>query len=206
LTERDVTHLVDDLGVRVVVDLRSGLEVEQEGEGPLLARADVRHRSLYPEKGTYTDVVIGEYDTDDNPYVKYYLAYLRDRPDSFVGALEDIAAGPGPVIVHCAAGKDRTGMVVALALAAVGVERQAIVADYALTGERIGAIMRRLRSSETYRSELEGVTDESRLPRAEYLERVLEVLDERHGGAAGWLGAQGFGDDDQAALRERLVA
>ncbi len=107
------------------------------------------------------------------------------------------------MIVHCAAGTDRTGMVVALALLAVGVERDAIVADYALTGERIGAIMGRLRSSETYRVDLEGVTDESRLPRAEYLERVLEVLDERHGGAAGWLTEHGF---DPARLRERPIA
>ncbi len=38
--------------------------------------------------------VIGEYDADDNPYVRYYLAYLRDRPDSFVGALNDITEGP----------------------------------------------------------------------------------------------------------------
>lgn len=185
------------------MDLRSGVEVEAEGEGPLFARADVRHRSLYPEKGTYTDVVIGEHDADDNPYVRYYLAYLRDRPDSFVGALNDIAEGPGPVVVHCAAGKDRTGMVVALALSAVGVERAAIVADYARTGERIGPIMARLRASETYRTDLEGVSDESRLPRAEYLERVLEVLDERHGGAAGWLTEHGF---DPTRLRERLVA
>ncbi len=107
------------------------------------------------------------------------------------------------MLVHCAAGKDRTGVVVALALAAVGVEREAIVADYVATGERITAIMDRLRASETYRRDLEGVTDESSACRArEYLERVLEVLDERHGGAAGWLAEHGF---DPAPLRERLL-
>ena len=83
---------------------------------------EIRHRSLYPEKGQLTDVMISKAD-GENPAVQYYLRYLADRPDSVVGALEDIATGPGPVLVHCAAGKDRTGVVVAMALAAVGVER-----------------------------------------------------------------------------------
>jgi len=69
--------------------------------------------------------------------------------------------------------------------------------------ERIAAIMSRLRASSTYAADLEGVTDESRKPRAEFLERVLEVLDERDGGPEGWLQARGF---DPARLRERLAA
>ena len=81
------------------------------------------------------------------------------------------------MLVHCAAGKDRTGVVVALALAAVGVRREAIIADYVVTADRITEIMRRLRASPTYATALEGVTDESRKPQAMFLERVLEVLD-----------------------------
>ena len=204
LSPADVARLVDELGVRVVVDLRTGEEVSLEGPGPLVAdeRVEIRHRSLYPEKGKLTDVMISKAD-GENPAVQYYLRYLADRPDSVVGALQDIATGPGPVVVHCAAGKDRTGVVVAMALAAVGVERAAIVDDYVATGERIVAIMSRLRASSTYAPDLEGVTDDSRRPRAEFLERVLEVLDERDGGPEGWLQARGF---DPARLRERLAA
>jgi protein-tyrosine phosphatase len=203
LTSADVARLVDELGVRVVVDLRTGVEVELEGPGPLVAdgRVEIRHRSLYPEKGQLTDVMISRADGED-PAVQYYLGYLRDRPDSIVGALEDIASSAGGVLVHCAAGKDRTGVVVALALAAAGVTRDAIVADYVATGERIVEIMNRLRASDTYRRDLEGVTDESRKPRAEFLQRVFEVLDERDGGPVGWLESQGF---DPAPLRARLV-
>ena len=52
LTGTDVSRLVDDLGVRVVVDLRTGEEVELEGPGPLVddGRVDIRHRSLYPRR------------------------------------------------------------------------------------------------------------------------------------------------------------
>ena len=63
--------------------------------------------------------------------------------------------------------------------------------------------MARLRASPTYAADLEGVTDESRKPRAEFLERVLEVLDERDGGPEGWLRGHGF---DPAPLRARLAA
>jgi protein-tyrosine phosphatase len=203
LSSGDVARLVDELGVQVVVDLRTGEEVEREGPGPLARheRVEIRHRSLYPEKGKLTDVIIAR-DEGELIAVQYYLRYLADRPDSVVGALEDIASGPGPVVVHCAAGKDRTGVVVAMALAAVGVQRDAIIADYLATGDRIAGIMRRLRASPTYAPDLEGVTDESRKPRAEFLERVLARLDERHGGPVGWLEGHGF---DPSALRARLV-
>ena len=202
LTAGDIERLLE-LGVRVVVDLRTGAELELEGPGPLVAdgRIEIRHRSLYPEKGQLTDVMISRAD-GERPAVGYYLRYLRDRPDSIVGALEDIASADGAVLVHCAAGKDRTGVVVALALAAAGVTREAIVADYVRTGERISEIMAQLRASETYRADLEPYTDESRKPQAEIIERVLEVLDEEHGGPLGWLAEQGF---DPAPLRERLV-
>jgi protein tyrosine/serine phosphatase len=204
LSSVDVGRLVDELGVRVVVDLRTGEEVELEGPGPLVhdERVEIRHRSLYPEKGKLTDVMISKAD-GENPAVQYYLRYLADRPDSVVGALEDVASGPGPVVVHCAAGKDRTGVVVAMALAAIGVDRQAIVDDYVLTGERIVEIMRRLRASSTYAADLAGVTDESRKPQAAFIERVLEVLDERDGGPVEWLRGHGF---DPAPLRARLAA
>jgi protein tyrosine/serine phosphatase len=204
LTRGDVAQLVDSLGVKVVVDLRTGEEVRLEGPGPLARdrRVEIRHRSLYPEKGTLTDVMISKAD-GENPAVQYYLRYLADRPDSIVGALEDIASGDGPVLVHCAAGKDRTGVVVAMALSAVGVAREAIVDDYVVTGERIVEIMARLRGSSTYAADLEGVTDESRKPQAAFLERVLEVLDERDGGPVRWLEGHGF---DPSLLRARLAA
>jgi protein tyrosine/serine phosphatase len=198
-----VRRLVDELGVRVVVDLRTSSEVELEGPGPLVGRVEIRHRSLWPEKGERTDVVISGDVEEEDPAVTWYLRYLQDRPDSIVGALTDVAHGPGPVIVHCAAGKDRTGVVVALALEAVGVPRDAVVADYMLTAERITPLMARLRASPTYAAELAPYSDESRKPRAEVMERVLAVLDEHHGGAAGWLAHHGF---DPEPLRRRLRA
>src|SRR5918995_7091384 len=101
LTAGDVTRLVDELGVRVVVDLRTRVEVDLEGPGPLVRddRVEVRSRSLYPEAGTRTDIdadVIFPWrgrrdgaDASESPTVRAYLGYLRDRPDPIVAPLRD---------------------------------------------------------------------------------------------------------------------
>jgi protein-tyrosine phosphatase len=218
LTGRDVVRLVDELDLRVVIDLRTREEVALEGPGPLArdGRVDIRHRSLFPESGDHTDVAVDAIlpwqgrplrgNPDETPAVRSYLGYLRDRPDSIVGALRDVASGDGAAVVHCAAGKDRTGVVCALALAAVGVPREAIVADYVATGERLGPLLARLRASPTYAEDLAGRPDESHRPRPETMARVLELLEERSGGAAGWLDAHGFDEAERAGLRDRLVA
>jgi len=220
LTPADVGTLVDQVGIRLVVDLRTGAEVQLEGPGPLVrdGRAEIRHRSLYPESGEHTDVDAsavmpwierrrnGHSPSVETPAVRSYLGYLRDRPDSIVDALRDAAHADGATIVHCAAGKDRTGVVCAIALAVAGATRAAIVGDYVATGERIGPIMARLKASPTYADDLDGSPDEAHVPRAASMERVLDVLDERHGGPLGWLDEHGFGADDAAALRARLAA
>jgi protein-tyrosine phosphatase len=217
LSDADVGKLVDELGVRLVVDLRTGIEVALEGPGPLVrdGRAEIRHRSLYPESGARTDVdaeavmpwIARRRDGGgggETPAVRSYLGYLSDRPDSIVGALRDAARAGGATIVHCAAGKDRTGLVCALALAVAGATRAAIVDDYVATSERIEPLIARLASSPTYARDLDGKPAAAHAARAETIERVLDVLDDRHGGPLGWLDGAGFGADAAAAHRARL--
>jgi len=218
LTPADVELLTGELGLRAVVDLRTGVELEGEGPGPLATEPRVRieHRSLHPEWGGQTDVDAQSAsgwgaaphpeDAGEPPVVAAYLGYLRRRPDSVIAAVRAVAAPPGDgaVLVHCAAGMDRTGVVVALALDAAGVEREAVVADYAATGERIEGIIARLSASSTYASEVETHTLDEFRPRAESMDRFLALVDERHGGAAGWLREHGLTEAELAALRARL--
>jgi protein tyrosine/serine phosphatase len=106
--------------------------------------------------------------------------------------------------VHCAAGKDRTGVVVALSLAVAGVPHDEIVADYAMTAEVIDALVAKLAASPTYAEDMEHRDVATHTPRAETMDRVLTLLDERYGGAVGWLEEHGFGAAERAALRARL--
>jgi protein-tyrosine phosphatase len=217
LSARDVRRLVEEEALEVVLDLRTDIEVELEGPGPMTAELAVRieHRSLYPDSDGNTDLDAdtvkpwGWADEDESPdeppVVRAYMSYLRRRPDSVVGSVRAIARADGAVLVHCAAGKDRTGVVVALALDAAGVNRDAIVGDYLATRERIDAIMARLVSSSTYRAELEGHDAQEHAPVPGTMERLLELVDDRFGGSATWFAAHGLGDADVERLRRRLA-
>jgi protein tyrosine/serine phosphatase len=229
LTPGDVDLLVGQLGLTDVVDLRTSAEVRMEGRGPLRAVAGVDHRhfTLIPEVGEHTDVFAEDDaadvdlpadwvetllprtaapgDEDESPSVKAYLGYLSDGADNVVGALRAITAAPGAAVVHCAAGKDRTGVVCALALATAGVPAEVVVADYAQTAERIEGVVAKLAARPTYAEDMTRRDVASHTPRAETMRRVLELVDERHGGVAGWLTAHGFGAGEQAALKAKLT-
>ncbi|MFI6816330.1 tyrosine-protein phosphatase [Nonomuraea sp. NPDC050328] len=215
LTPADIATLVETHKVRHVVDLRSTAEVTLEGPGPLttVPEVTIHHHTLFAEGGRYTDVeadrVLPWQDraADDELRVTgFYYGYLRDRPDSVVRALRVMAHDDGAVIVHCAAGKDRTGVLCALALTVAGATREAILADYVATGDRLERILVRLRASDTYRRDLDSRPADDHLPRPSYMEHFLDILDTRFGGPLGWLDAHGWTPDDATALRARLLS
>jgi protein-tyrosine phosphatase len=214
LSAADVDRLVG-LGLTTVVDLRSSHELASEGPAPLDSVAGVRHahHPVLPEVGANTDVVgdalLLRRDQDrsrypDDPTCGHYLGYLEDRPDEVIAALRSVARSEGAVLVHCAAGKDRTGVLTALALSAVGVTPQAVIDDYAATGERIDAILERLLRSPTYHDDLDGKPVKSQFPRPETMAAFLEQLDARHGGPTQWLTDHGFTQEDLTLLRTKL--
>jgi protein-tyrosine phosphatase len=217
LSAADVTKLVRDIGLTTVVDLRSSNELAAEGPAPLDSVAGVRHahHPVLPEVGSNTDVVADALLTRDrqdrsrypgDPVCGHYLGYLEDRPDQVVGALRSVAHAEGAALVHCAAGKDRTGVVVALALTVAGVPAQAVAADYAASGERTEAIMARLRRSRLYARDIDSKPADLHRPRQETMTAFLEQMDARYDGVPAWLADHGFSDGDLRALRVKLRA
>lgn len=202
VTPADVEHLVEEFGLTLVLDLRTPREIDRDGP-TAVAAAGVetvaldfigQRREYLPETGDDTD-----------PLLRNYLGYLADHPENVVTAVRRLAdEDAGPALVHCAAGKDRTGTLVALVLDAVGVERDAVVADYALSSEQIEAMFLRWTAASG-----EPMPSAEMLaphhPRAEVMVAVLDRLDAEHGGAAGWLLANGLDAESLQRLRARFA-
>lgn len=188
-----------DLGARVrrVIDLRTDAEVASALTPP--AVGGVVRMPLYSGS-------VERFFTEDFTIEDIYCHLLEYSAPRLVSAVRLIADGE-PTLVHCAAGKDRTGVTIALALAAVEADREAIVADYALTAalmpaEEHQATAERLRRK--YPSSTHAAALATHSP-AEVMREMLASIDEAWGSATGYLAAYGFSDDDLRALRTALV-
>ncbi|TDU88494.1 protein tyrosine/serine phosphatase [Kribbella voronezhensis] len=183
-------------GVSRIVDLRSPAEV---GESPTPFSQDELGYGVPvqdpAEPGDGLDTI-----------VKVCIDMLDRRPERFAEAVLAIAeAPPGAVVVHCHGGKDRTGMVVALALSVAGVPVEEIVADYFLTKERLASAMAEQLAAEPDES-LHAELLEFRDTRAESIVAILDHLDSAYGGPVGYLLHGGLSSARLDVLRRRLTA
>jgi hypothetical protein len=199
-------RLIEDTGIRSTVDLRLPHEVAREGRGPLDALG-VRHlprpfmlRGLVSE-----DSAVAPMDGAD-PLVDTYLRYLSDDAGAVLGVLEELAAPGGlPALVHCTVGKDRTGVAVALVLAAVGVRREEIVAEYAAGAADVVVAMERLRTMASYADAVDVYPRDAWAAPPGVMERFLDAIDVRYGGVPELLRAHGVGADVVPRLTDLLI-
>jgi protein-tyrosine phosphatase len=190
------------LGLRTVVDLRQAHELEREPSA-LTGRSDVtvHHVELWTLVNDG-----GEQPDDPWSITGFYLALLEHAGAAFAASARILADAEGAALFHCTAGKDRTGMLAMLLLDLAGVERDALVADFALTDARIEPIRTRLLDD----AERRGIAraDFVRLLGAtpDLIEPALEHLDRRHGGAAAYLRRHGVSDPTLERLHAKLTA
>ena len=192
-------------GVSAVLDLRSHGERE-------LARADALdvealHVSVHPEGDDDFWRELDALDGDAEARMgHFYVESLRRWGDRFAHAVELVAAAPpGAVVVHCQAGRDRTGIVVALLLRLAGVPIDTIADDYgassALLEPRWRLWVDEAPDEETRAHRL--LTCETPAPA---MRRCLAELEAEHGSVAGFLRAHAVDDATIARARDRLRA
>jgi protein tyrosine/serine phosphatase len=189
--EADARRLADEVGLRTIVDLRLAGEVVREGRGALEGEPSVRHLSV--------PLITADM------HIPHYVGFLEVSADKFRVIAETLAADGIPAVVHCAAGKDRTGVVVAVLLDAVGVERTAIIDDYVRTREFYPQVHARLETLPSYGEYINLQPPEVMDARPETIGGFLDGLVEQFGSGADFLRSVGVGDDVISRLRAALV-
>jgi hypothetical protein len=214
-------------GVQSVIDLRFREEIE--ADEPLDSGPGGLSRSLGPasvdgvrpaDLRTVVVSLLGEPDRELGRHIDalsraqpdeasstraVYLELLARFRERFAVAVAAVADAPdGVVLVHCHAGKDRTGLVVALLLGVAGVEPEAIASDYALSGPNVAASLAAWVGDGDDADEREHRRRVGLAPEQAMVD-VLEELDARYGGAAEYLLGAGSSDDDLLRVKARLT-
>ncbi|MFG3342994.1 tyrosine-protein phosphatase [Glycomyces sp. NPDC048151] len=166
LTEEGIAA-VRALGVARIIDLRHAWEARE-------------FPSPFADDEIYLNLpLLGVYPGFDPTAPDDYRPEVDHAPERVAAAFTALAeAPPGPVLVHCHAGRDRTGILTALALATAGADHGTIVADYTAT---------------------EGTEPKT-------MQDLLAHFDTRHGGPAAYLTSAGVAPDHLEAVRRRLTA
>jgi protein tyrosine/serine phosphatase len=188
------------LGLRTIIDLRDRDEIERR---PNVFRAAT---SLSYCWLPFWDMPLPA-ETPLEDLTRGYLRELDLRGERLAVILQHFARAQGlPALVHCAAGKDRTGVVVALLLAAVGVPAETIVEDYVLSRTCLGEqYLQESRAWIASRGEVwEDVAHLFDTP-PERMQRTLDYLDRRFGGAERYLLDHGLTQHELQVLREALT-
>ncbi len=189
LTAADV-EVLRSLGLATIIDLRTSRELERTGRGPMASEpVAFRHLSVIRDaegEATAAPALPGE------ELSTRYLWYLESGREPLVEALS-LVSDPGhlPLVFHCAAGKDRTGVLAALVLDLLGVEPEVIVADYVITAGRMDLILTRYRSDPDVAARMADVPAYRFAVEADTMERFLAGLHEQYGGARAWATASG---------------
>lgn len=187
------------LGIRRIVDLRDDDEVARwpsrvGGLGRRITRVPMMEGSAR------------SFFTQDIGLAELYRVMVDQAAEAVVAAVAAIARDQ-PVVVHCTAGKDRTGVTIAMALAAAGVDDDAVVADYARTeallpAEHNRAVLALLRTH--YPDAVHAEELATRSPAA-VMSGLLAHVRSAHGSVAGYLVAHGLDAVDLDRLRGALV-
>jgi protein-tyrosine phosphatase len=186
-------------GIRTIIDLRSPGEAAAE-EHPLRGLAGYRHLPLLD------DQALGE--VAGIPEAEQVYAYMLDRRgEQLATILRVTICSPTPLLIHCKAGKDRTGVVVALLLANAGVGRSFIVSDYAVSERMLRPLyaMWARQDGVDVKADADAESMSRYVSRPEAMLAFLERLDSRYGGPRSYLLSIGLTEAEVQALARLLL-
>ena len=197
---------VRQLGLKSVIDLRTEREQREQGIFPT-DDIEVTFHHLSIVDVTWSDTETPEFDDEVEFLVWGYRDMLEIGSSRFADAMHVLAQADSlPAVFHCAAGKDRTGVLAALLLSSLGVDDAHICADYGLTQD---AMQRTIAWSKVHRPEL--AERYANIPKAylaadpRAMQIILTELAQQHGSVRNYVRQIGVADNTVDALGDLLL-
>lgn len=200
LTPEDIVQL-DEIGLTVVFDLRSSMEIERDGLGSLYDGVVPHHH--VPFTANVGSAASRDFGLSLSELYQRMLKDAQPCISTMFSALADEQTCPA--VFHCAAGKDRTGIISGLVLSALGVPDEDIIADYALTDGFMADRLEALRAAGQL-----GEGSDSYPPhvlRAEpaTMAQTLHLIQSEHGSIEVFLLASGVSQSQLESVRDHLL-
>lgn len=204
LTPQDVARVRGDLTIRDVIDLRSTAERKADPDRPLDREpaVQVHHAPLFDGDTSRRDdrATAAELTLADR-----YVALVGLAQEQIARTVQIIADSEGGSVYHCAAGKDRTGIVSAILLGLLGVRSEIIVADYAATKENLDQIIDRLMSTRGYETMLGELPPDTLHAEPATMIGLLEGIEREYGSTRAYARDAGIEDATIDRLQAKLL-
>ncbi|MEO8603308.1 MAG: tyrosine-protein phosphatase [bacterium] len=200
LTPADVARLRDELHLGTVIDLRTPGERDADA-GDLLGQPPLQFHHISLFDGESRRSTPPSWATLADLY--FMMADFARGPIGLV--ISTLADTDTPAVYHCAAGKDRTGVISAILLGLLDVPDEVIVADYAATKENLDAIIERLLATEGYKDMFKHLPPDTMHAEPETMLGFLARLRERYGAFDAYAREAGVSDEAIGRLRARLI-
>jgi hypothetical protein len=199
MTPSDAVYAMEELGIRLVVDLRNPDEAERDGRGPLPGLgASYTHHPLLLERG-FPPFTGGDVVERLSSAYQWLIHNSGPRVADAVNAIAD--ANGSAVVFHCSAGKDRTGLLAAMVLEVLGLDAETITDDYLLTNQAVEGILRRIQAMQPHASP----TTQSLAAQPLAFHGFQNTLHREYGGAESYLRRHGVSGESLERLRGNLL-
>jgi len=201
LSAADADRVVDELAIGHIVDLRSTAELEAEGRGVLTRRTpSFHHLPLFDG-----DTSEGRAQAEEITLADRYFLMAEYARDPIARVIDTLAGSDTPAVYHCAAGKDRTGVISAILLGLLGVSDDLVVMDYAASQDQLDSIIERLMETEGYQEMFEQLPPDTLHAQPETMISLLARVRDQYGDMTGYVRDIGVAEQAIDRLRARLL-
>lgn len=188
----------DELGIKEIIDLRNSKEIAQKPD-QIPADNTYKKYSAFEDEGDQLSqakklVLKGKVNASDadKRMIDFYREYVTENPETIKTIITEVLESKDPVLYHCTAGKDRTGIITALILTILKFDKETIYNDYLLSNNyRKNLVQKRLRLANTLhflypKMDLQ-VLEKLSWVEKRYLDAAFEEINKKYGSADAYI-------------------